>query len=170
MMEHGVYINEVWHTGQVRDASAELVGTQLKVVGHLLPRVRGINPNLNRLMRAALIRKVLDPEEIPFPARSKWDRDENWVYRVIDSLRRKYTTPGRLDENIVPNLDNYGYFASPEDAVNYLDATRQRLTHLLKYDTQHRLGTLKLVFLSYTESRILRMAVGKGQYLIRSTN
>src|SRR3989344_8990181 len=100
MSEAIVYINEGWHTGQVREATDELVDTSLRVVDRLIPVVQGINPDLNSIHRAALIKTEISPDVIPLVTRSKWVRDENWLYRFIDSLRDTYTTPSVIDGSI----------------------------------------------------------------------
>lgn len=119
MAEQVVYVNEQWHTGQLRDASYELATSGIKVLDHLIPKVEQLDPNLDWLYGTVQVRRVLVPSNVPKTTARDWDSHENWVFRFIASLPY-LNTPGRIDRRLAGRLQMFEYFRSPFEAYQYL--------------------------------------------------
>lgn len=163
MSERKVYINEYCHSGQLRDASSELLFVDSRIVEDCLERASNLNPSLSPLPTPTLIRVALGSHHLAPATKAKWHKAENWVVKLL-VLAGIMSYPHNSELRISEALDSTRVLTSVDEALGFLEYANARLRNLLEDPVQLRLGSLKLASYAFTETYVLKRAVDDGVY------
>lgn len=162
MAEKVIYINENCHTGQLRDASHELLEKIAGIVSHCQDSLQSIDPSLNP--NPQKIRTALSPVSLSTRLQDVWQKDEVWVVKLL-VLAGAMSYPHRANAKIHEMLQPIPFPQTFTDAAAFLDENQFRVKGLLS-EGVNRLDSLRWAAFAYTESRVLRKAIFDGVCLI----
>ena len=166
MPEAVIYLNEKWHTGQLKDASYQLATISRKVLGHVMPLVAAIDPDLDWLEGTVEVRNALIPQHVPSYLMNEWDSSENSVFKFLASLPY-HNTPGKIDKRLRKRLQMFEYFRSPLEAQLFLSANDDGLSNLQRALESRYVNTFWVTAATYEQSRLLRLALYEGDYFAK---
>lgn len=165
MAEGVLHLRGEWHTGFVREASFYLGLSTQRALEGVVPAIERLDNQLDPFSATDQVRKTTSSDKLPASLRNKWDRDETWVYRFLNSMSSE-NTPGRVDRSLQEKMDEIPTFASTSEALQFFYLTGRRVNFLLKSLGDHIDDSVSLAKLAYIESRVLRRAMD-GQFLAR---
>lgn len=160
MSERVIYINENCHTGQLRDASHELLVKVSRVVGTCKDSLYEIDPSLESQAIPLKIKKALSHLHLSSKIKSSWKKDENWVVKLM-VLAGAMSYPHRTNARIHEMLQPVKFPSTFTEAAAFLADNQFRLDGLLS-DGRRRLDSLRWAAYAYTESTVLRRAIFDG--------
>jgi hypothetical protein len=166
MAEQVIHFGQEYHTGHLREAASELFYQGLEVIDSCDKRVRSINPALEQLKTATLLRLALSPQSVPEKTRQKWDKSEAWVTRLLVSAHIM-SYPNRAQMKIGEYMDGVSKIESTDEAIGFLNYRRRRLTYFLSDQGQKQFDSLRLASHAFEENYTVRRALNDGVYLMR---
>lgn len=162
-----LFLNTRVHTGQLREAAAELVDADLRVVGECLDRVNDLNPSLSPIMLPILLRTAIGPAAITDKTASMWHKRETWMTKLLVEVG-SFNYPERVMTRASEFMDSTRRLASLPQARGYLNITERRLHYLASEQAQQGLDTLKLGLMTFVSNGLLSNAIHRGVYAQRA--
>ncbi|MBI2196676.1 hypothetical protein HYU45_03635 [Candidatus Daviesbacteria bacterium] len=160
MVEKVIYINDNCHTGQLRDASHELLQKISYIVGNCKDNLQQIDPSLSSLVPPLKIKTALSSVSLSPRTKDSWNKYENWVVKLM-VLAGVMSYPHRANVRIHEVLQPIPFPQTFTEAVAFLDENQFRVRGLLS-DGLRRLDSLRWTAYAYTESRVLREVLFDG--------
>lgn len=163
MSESYIFINESCHTGQLREASLDLIFTNRGIIGEYTDSISRIPVAFKN--RPDVVLDFLSAKYLPNKARRVWDTEERRVSGLLLSTRvMKY--PHRVDLRIGEFLETVDPFKSADGALTYLTAVETILSEMLSDNLWKRIGSLRHACLAYIGSRVLRKAFFRQVFIM----
>lgn len=106
---------------------------------------------------------ALRQENLAEKLKNRWERDEWWAAYFL-RLTGLAKSTAVADMRIFESLPRIDYFRNLREAESFLEAIKKRTVFLTTDEAEQRLGTVKCLAYSYTESRVFRRAVKDGVY------
>ncbi|MBI2599322.1 hypothetical protein HYW43_00170 [Candidatus Daviesbacteria bacterium] len=160
MSEYIVYINETCHTGQLRDASHELLEGVSQIVDTCKNNLHEIDPSLGPQSISLKIRAALSSLHLSPKAKESWNKKENSLVKLM-VLAGVMSYPQKTNARLHEVLQPVPFPRTFTDASAFLSDNQFRI-HGLQSDGQRRLDSLRWAAYAYTESAVLRKALYDG--------
>ncbi len=168
MSEQIVYLNEKYHTGQVKDATQELVARSLQICDTCSQKTEELATVFGQNLSPVVVRYNLTLGLFSGTRIGKWSRSEVWVEKFL-KLTGRLKDPNKDIKPLIgaeqPSYSDYNLPATR--LMNFWEANFANLCKLAT-PTKKEQGTLENALRAYTESRIIRQALCNGIYLQRA--
>lgn len=164
MADIKIYFSEDLHTGNLQEASRDLLEQNLKVTDKCIENLRELSPILSSDIVHSRVRQYVDPYYVTEDIVSKWNKKESWVTRML-AKTKIISYPEKTDMKLGEHLYSIDRFASVGDALEYFYSAETRLNYLISIKSPEHLSSLKYGAYAFAESRVLRKAVFQGVFL-----
>lgn len=169
MSEQVVYLNERYHTGQVQDATQELVARSLQICDTCFQKTEELARIFGHSLSPIVVRYNLTPGLFTASRIGRWSRSEVWVEKFL-KLTGRLREPAKdikpLIGAVQPPHSDYNLPAI--GLMSFWEANFANLYELAVPKPPNEQETLEGAFKAYTESRIIRQALCDGIYFQRA--
>lgn len=169
MTKEILYLNERYHTGQVRDATQELVARSLQICGTCFQKTEELASVFGQSLSPVVVRYNLTLSLFSGTRIGKWSRSEVWVEKFLKLTGRLKDPVKDIKPTIGAEQPNYSDYNLPATRLmGFWETNFANLCELAVPKPTHEQGTLEGALKAYTESKIIRQALCDGIYLQRA--